>query len=76
MSGTSEAMARRWVTSGRFKVKKEAVGIPPRTRLVRLSDVAAIRGRTRIRAKISQSALLFYPVPQECREIDLGTHMK
>ncbi len=40
---TSEAMARRWVTSGRLKVKKEAVGIPPRTRLVRLSDVAAIR---------------------------------
>ena len=39
----SEAMARRWVTSGRLKVKKEAVGIPPRTRLVRLSDVAAIR---------------------------------
>ncbi len=40
---TSEAMARRWVTSGRLPVKKEAVGIPPRTRLVRLSDVAAIR---------------------------------
>ena len=40
---TSEAMARRWVTSGRLKVKKEAVGIPPRTRLVRLSDVATIR---------------------------------
>ncbi|MHB8596700.1 MAG: hypothetical protein ACYDER_07810 [Ktedonobacteraceae bacterium] len=40
---TSEAMTRRWVTSGRLKVKKEAVGIPPRTRLVRLSDVAAIR---------------------------------
>src|SRR5215472_2301191 len=37
---TSEAMARRWVTSGRLKVKKEPVGIPPRTRLVRLSDVA------------------------------------
>jgi len=40
---TSEAMVRRWVTSGRLRVKKEAVGIPPRTRLVRLSDVAAIR---------------------------------
>ncbi len=40
---TSEAMARRWVTSGRLPVKKETVGIPPRTRLVRLSDVAAIR---------------------------------
>jgi chromosome segregation ATPase len=40
---TSEAMARRWVTSGRLKVKKEPVGIPPRTRLVRLSDVAKIR---------------------------------
>ncbi len=36
-------MARRWVTSGRLPMKKEAVGIPPRTRLVRLSDVAAIR---------------------------------
>jgi uncharacterized protein YbcI len=40
---TSEAMARRWVTSGRLQVKKEPVGIPPRTRLVRLSDVAKIR---------------------------------
>ncbi len=40
---TSEAMARRWVTSGRLKVKKEPVGVPPRTRLVRLSDVAKIR---------------------------------
>src|SRR6266699_231578 len=40
---TSEAMARRWVTSGRLKIKKETVGIPPRTRLVRLSDVAKIR---------------------------------
>lgn len=40
---TSEAMARRWVSSGRIPVKKEAVGIPPRTRLVRLSDVAAVR---------------------------------
>ncbi len=36
-------MARRWVTSGRLKVKKEPVGVPPRTRLVRLSDVAKIR---------------------------------
>jgi chromosome segregation ATPase len=40
---TSEAMTRRWVTSGRLKVKKEPVGVPPRTRLVRLSDVAKIR---------------------------------
>jgi chromosome segregation ATPase len=40
---TSEAMTRRWVTSGRLKVKKEPVGVPPRTRLVRMSDVAAIR---------------------------------
>ena len=40
---TSEAMARRWVSSGRLPVKKEAVGIPPRTRLVRISDVAKIR---------------------------------
>ena len=36
-------MARRWVTSGRLKVKKDPVGVPPRTRLVRLSDVAKIR---------------------------------
>src|SRR5260370_27880892 len=36
-------MARRWVTYGRLPVKKEAVGIPPRTRLVRMSDVAKIR---------------------------------
>lgn len=40
---TSEAMTRRWVASGRLPVKKEPVGIPPRTRLVRLSDVAKIR---------------------------------
>src|SRR5260370_33474857 len=40
---TSEAMPRRWVTSGRLKMKKDPVGIPPRTRLVRLSDVAKIR---------------------------------
>ena len=40
---TSEAMTRRWVTSGRLPVKKEPVGVPPRTRLVRMSDVAAIR---------------------------------
>src|SRR5258708_3719115 len=40
---TSEAMARRWVTSGRLKMKKDPVGVPPRTRLVRLSDVAKIR---------------------------------
>src|SRR5213080_2183529 len=40
---TSEAMARRWVTSGRLKVKKEPVGVPARTRLVRLSDVSKIR---------------------------------
>ena len=36
-------MVRRWVTSGRLKVKREPVGVPPRTRLVRLSDVAKIR---------------------------------
>ena len=40
---TSEAMARRWVQSGRLPVKKEAAGIPPRTRLVRISDVAKLR---------------------------------
>ncbi|MFL5663684.1 MAG: hypothetical protein ACJ8BW_20435 [Ktedonobacteraceae bacterium] len=40
---TSEAMARRWVTSGRLPVKRQAVGVNQQTRLVRLSDVAAIR---------------------------------
>jgi DNA repair exonuclease SbcCD ATPase subunit len=40
---TSEAMARRWVTSGRLAIKPGDYGIPPRTRLVRLSDVAKIR---------------------------------
>src|SRR5579885_2514948 len=40
---TSEAMARRWVTSGRLTIKPGDYGIPPRTRLVRLSDVAKIR---------------------------------
>jgi len=40
---TSEAMTRRWVTSGRLPVKKEPVGVPPRTRLVRMSDVGNIR---------------------------------
>jgi len=40
---TSEAMARRWVTSGRLPIKKGVYGIPPKTRLVRLSDVAQIR---------------------------------
>jgi chromosome segregation ATPase len=40
---TSEAMARRWVTSGRLPIKPGDYGIPPRTRLVRLSDVAKIR---------------------------------
>src|SRR5260370_33635498 len=39
----SEAMAGRWVTCGGLKVKKEPVGVPPRTRLVRMSDGAAIR---------------------------------
>src|SRR5436309_8651119 len=40
---TSEAMTRRWVTSGRIPVRKEPVGINQRTRLVRASDVARIR---------------------------------
>ena len=40
---TSEAMARRWVSSGRLAVKRQPVGINQHTRLVRLSDVAAIR---------------------------------
>src|SRR5437899_10445949 len=40
---TSEAMARRWVTSGRLPVKRQLVGLNQQTRLVRLSDVATIR---------------------------------
>lgn len=40
---TSEAMARRWVSSGRLPVKREPAGINQRTRLVRASDVARIR---------------------------------
>ena len=40
---TSEAMARRWVSSGRLPVKKELVGVNQRTRLVRASDVARLR---------------------------------
>src|SRR5690348_4638608 len=40
---TSEAMARRWVTSGRLPVKRQPVGLNQQTRLVRLSDVATIR---------------------------------
>ena len=40
---TSEAMARRWVNSGRLPVKRQPVGLNQQTRLVRLSDVAAIR---------------------------------
>lgn len=43
MTRTSEAMARRWVSSGRLPVKRQPVGINQHTRLVRLSDVAAIR---------------------------------
>ena len=47
MLRVSPARVRQWRDGGsrrgRLKVKKEAVGIPPRTRLVRLSDVAAIR---------------------------------
>jgi hypothetical protein len=40
---TSEAMVRRWVTSGRLPIKQEPVGINQRTRLVRASDVARLR---------------------------------
>lgn len=50
---TSEAMARRWVTSGRLPVKRQAVGINQHTRLVRLSDVATIRPIIDLTAAIS-----------------------
>ncbi|GCE32146.1 hypothetical protein KDA_76300 [Dictyobacter alpinus] len=42
-------MANRWITSGRFPIKgdpetqqPELVGTPPRTRQVRVSDVAKL----------------------------------
>lgn len=40
---TSEAMARRWVTSGRLPVKRDPVGLNQRTRMVRASDLQKIR---------------------------------
>jgi hypothetical protein len=40
---TSEAMARRWVASGRLPIRRQPAGVNQQTRLVRLSDVAAIR---------------------------------
>ncbi len=49
MTGASESMANRWVTSGRLPIRgnpetleEDRVGNPPRTRQYRLSDVAAI----------------------------------
>lgn len=49
ITGVSESMAHRWVTSGRLPIKgdpvtlqPDLVGNPPRTRQVRLSDVAKI----------------------------------
>jgi hypothetical protein len=50
ITGSSESMANRWVTSGRLPIRGytemqqgELVGVPPRTRQCRLSDVARIR---------------------------------
>lgn len=40
---TSEAMARRWVTSGRLPMRRETVGMNQRTRMVRASDLQQIR---------------------------------
>lgn len=60
---TSEAMARRWVTSGRLPIKPGEYGIPPRTRLVRLSDVAKIRPIIDPTAAISE----------DTRKIDLAS---
>ena len=40
---SSEAMARRWITSGRLPIKRQPVGLNQHTRLVRLSDLATIR---------------------------------
>jgi len=50
ITGSSESMANRWVTSGRLPIRGyaetqlgELAGVPPRTRQCRLSDVARIR---------------------------------
>src|SRR5689334_22986131 len=50
ITGASESMANRWVRSGRLPIRgnpdtgqEELVGIPPRTRSCRLSDVKKIR---------------------------------
>ncbi len=50
ITGASESMANRWVSSGRLPIRgnpetrqEELLGIPPRTRSCRLSDVRAIR---------------------------------
>ena len=49
ITGVSESMAHRWVTSGRLPIKgdpvtlqPDLVGNPPRTRQVRVSDVAML----------------------------------
>ena len=50
ITGASESMANRWVKSGRLPIRgnpdtgqEDLVGIPPRTRSCRLSDVKKIR---------------------------------
>jgi hypothetical protein len=50
ITGASESMANRWVRSGRLPIRghpetgqEELLGIPPRTRCCRLSDVKKIR---------------------------------
>jgi predicted nuclease with TOPRIM domain len=40
---TSEAMARRWVSSGRLPTRSQPVGLNQRTRMVRASDLKKIR---------------------------------
>lgn len=49
ITGVSESMANRWIASGRLSIKgdpetqqPELVGTPPRTRQVRVSDVAKL----------------------------------
>lgn len=68
---TSEAMARRWVSSGRIPAKKEPVGINSRTRLVRLSDVAQIRPIIDPSAAITDDVrLIDLPsIPRQMQEI-------
>jgi hypothetical protein len=68
---TSEAMARRWVTTGRLPIKREPVGLNQRTRLVRVSDVATIRPIVDATAAITDEVhkLDLLSIPQQQAQI-------